>query len=255
MNKSLVIAAVVSAAMIGASSAFCQEAAPSRPAATPGAGGLVSGYSSFVNPDPTLTLLRIREVQTELKLEEEKAKKLDEINAEITRERDRLYAEYSAKFNELNKKAEGRALGLLSEAQQRRTSQLRLQQQGERALVTTQVAEKVGLSQEQRAEISKIISQRGPLTLSGRDQGRNATPPNANVPAQDRIEQFREAATRRDTELREKIIAVLTPEQKTKWSELTGETFQFPSRPRPTTRGTGTRSSEPAKPETEKKDQ
>lgn len=137
MIKSFVIAAVFSAMMIGTSSAFCQETVPSRPAATPGAGGLVNGYSSFVNPDPALTLLRIREVQTELKLEEEEAKKLDEINAEITRERDRLYAEYSAKFNELNKKAEGQALGLLSEAQQRRTEQLRLQQQGERALMTT----------------------------------------------------------------------------------------------------------------------
>ena len=56
-------------------------------------------------------------------------------------------------------------------------------------------------------------------------------------------------------ENREKILSVLAPEQKAKWSEMTGETFKFPTPQRSTTRGTSTRSSEPAKPDAEKKDQ
>lgn len=252
MNSRLLIALVVSAAMVETSWTFAQEPSGGRPTS-----GRVPGASPlFVNPDPTVTLLKLPEVQTELKLEEDKAKKLDEISAEITRERARLSAEYSAKMNELNQKAEGEALGVLSDAQRRRTEQLRLQQQGERALVTTQVAEKVGLSQEQRAEISKIISQRGPLVGTARERGGNAAPPNPNVSTLERIEQFREAATRRDTELREKFLAVLTPEQKGKWSELTGETFQFSLRQRSATRrGPGPQPAAPANPDAEKKNQ
>ncbi len=252
MNKHLLIALVVSAAMIETSWTFAQAPTGGRPTSD----RVPTPLPTFVSPDPTVTLLKLPEVQTELKLEEDKAKKLDEISAEITRERARLNAEYTAKMNELNKKAEGEALGLLSDGQRQRTAQLRVQQQGPRALVRPEIAEKVGLSQEQRAEISKVISQRGPLTVSGRDRGGNAAPPNANVPAQDRTEQFRQAVTRRDTELRKKILAVLTPEQKTKWSELTGETFQFSLRQRSATRsGPGPQPAAPANPEAEKKNQ
>ena len=255
MNKNLLIALVLSATMIGTNWMFAQEPASNRPNPFPRAGGGPGGFPSVVNPDPTVTLLKLPEVQTELKLEADQAKKLDAISDEITRERARLNAEYNAKLNDLNKKAKEESLGLLSDAQRRRTEQLQLQQQGERALARPEIAEKVGLSQEQRAEISKVISQRGPLVLNGRGGG-NATPPNATVPVQERIEQFREAATRRDTEMREKILAVLTPEQKTKWSELTGETFQFPGRPRSAPRsGTGPQPAAPANPDAEKKNQ
>ena len=122
---------------------------------------------------------------------------------------------------------------------------------------TNSVAERLGLSQTQRDEIAKLNQPGSPFGGGGgagfREQPAN--PPNPNAPAQDRFQQAVEEANKRAAETREKILAVLTPEQKAKWSEMTGETFQFPSRQRSTPRGTSTRSSEPARPETVKKDQ
>ena len=111
MLKNFVIAFVVSATMIGTSRAFWQEAAPNRSNPTPELGSRSS---------PTVTLLGTREVQTELKLEEDKAKKIDAISAESTRERARLAAEYNVKLSELNKKSADEALALLSDAQRQR---------------------------------------------------------------------------------------------------------------------------------------
>ena len=260
MIKNFVIAPVVSAAMIGTSWAFWQEAAtPSRTTPNPGlAGGGRYGVGPLPVPaDPTVTLLRTREVQTELKLEEDKAKKLDEIDAAVTREREQIAAEYRTKLTEMNKKAEDRALALLSEAQRQRTEQLRLQQQGLRAFSTNSVAEKLGLSQTQRDEIAKLNERVVPFR-GGLNQDGTNNPPNPNDSIgsiQDRIRQLTDEANKRAAETREKILAVLTPQQKAKWSEMTGETFQFPSRQRSTPRGTSTRFSEPAKPSAEKKDQ
>ena len=243
MLKNFVIAVVVSAAMIGTSWAFWQEAAPSRPNPAPGLSSRSVEYSPIVIQSPTVTLLSTREVQTELKLEEDKAKKIDEISAEIARERARLMAEYNGKLGELNQKSADQALSLLSDAQRRRMEQLRLQQQGLRALTTNAVVEKLGLTQQQRDEIAKLTQ---PSSSFGRGgvQDRTTNPANPNGPAAERFRQAVEETNKRAAETREKILAVLTPEQKAKWSEMTGETFKFPTPQRSVPRSTSTRPSD-----------
>lgn len=269
MIRNLAIAFVVSAAMIGTNWAFAQE--PARPPATPDQGrgggrgqtregGRPDSFSPA--PDPTVTLLRTREVQLELKIEEDKAQKIAAIDAEVRREMLRLTAEYNAKVNELNgkmneikKKAEGDALGLLSDAQHRRTEQLKLQKQGWLAfLANSQVREKLGLSRQQTDEMRKL--QLTILRGAGAAGGPfgNATPQNANLTSQERARQRYEELDKRTAENLEKMLAILTPEQKAKWSEMTGEPFKFPSRGSATS-GTRARPPEPAKPGTEKKDQ
>ena len=252
MLKNFVIAFVVSATMIGTSWAFWQEPARTGLSSNPGLEGRSADYVSILIPSPTVTFLSTREVQTELKLEEDQSQKIDAISAELTRERARLTAEYNAKLSELNKKSADDALALLSDAQRRRMEQLRLQQQGLRVFNTNQVAEKLGLSQEQRDEIAKLTRS---VPSFGRDRGTAIPPPTQTTPAADRFRQIVEEANKRAEETREKILAVLTPEQKANWSEMTGESFKFPTPQRSTPRGTGTRSSEPAKPGAEKKDQ
>lgn len=254
MLKNFATAAVVSAVLAGTSWAFWQDAVPSRSSSNAGSSGRFSGSFPSVGLSPTVTLLGTRQVQTELKLEEDKAKKIDEISATATRERARLAAEYSAKLGELNKKASDDALALLNDTQRRRLEQLRLQQQGLRALTSKAVVEQLGLTQQQRDEIAKLTQPSSSFGRGG-DRDRTTNPPNPNVPAAERFRQAVEEANKRAAETREKILAVLTPEQKAKWSEMTGEPFKFPTPQRSVTRGTNIRSSEPAKPGIEKKDQ
>ena len=252
MLKNFVIAFVVSATMIGTSWPFWQEPAPVRLSSNPGLEGRSAEYASILVPSPTVTLLSTREVRTDLKLEADKSQKIDAISAELTRERARLTAEHNAKLSELNKKSADEALALLSNAQRQRIEQLRLQRQGLRALNSNPVVEKLGLSPEQRAEIAKLARS---VPSFGRDPGTTVPPPSQTTPLADRIQQIIEEANKRAEETREKILALLTPEQKAKWFEMTDESFKLPTPQRSATRGTNIRSSEPAKPGAEKKDQ
>lgn len=252
MFKHVVVALVVSVALIGTSRAFWQAPNPGRSTLNIELRGGAGGIGFFGGSSATVSLLRTREVQSELKLDEAQTKKLDELNAETTRERSRLIAELNAKLSDLNKKADADSLALLNDAQRRRTEQLRLQQQGLRVLTSYAVAEKLGLTKAQRDEIAKLTQ---PTSRFSTDRDRTATPRDPNLPTRDRFQQARDEATKHAAETREKVLAVLTPDQKTKWSELTGEPFQFPTRSRSSTDRTGTRSPEPAKADTEKKDQ
>jgi hypothetical protein len=129
MLKNLLFGSIVSGATFAADRAFSQEPAksaaePAKPAAEPakpeakstrrattrepGQGERLDPWQgtlsqSYFNrtPDPTVTFLKTREVQTELKLAGEKATKID---AEVRRETGKLTAEYQAKVKELNAK-------------------------------------------------------------------------------------------------------------------------------------------------------
>lgn len=248
MIKSIAINSALVAAVMGASLAVAQETTPSRSGSVSERGG----FPAFLPSPPTATLLRTSEVKTELKLEEAQTKKLDEINSEASRERAKLTEEYNAKVRELNKKTESNTLATLNDAQRRRAEQLQLQQQGIRALSTDAVAEKLGLTQEQRTEISKL-TQRGPTFGGSRDRSTTAGNPNAS--AAERFQQATDEAAKRAAETRDKVMAILTAEQKAKWTEMTGETFKFPSRSRSFTRDSGRSSSPPARPDAEKRDQ
>ena len=105
---------------------------------------------------------------------------------------------------------------------------------------------------DQRDEIAKLTRS---VPSFGRDRGTTIPPPNQTTPTADRFRQIVEEANKRAEETREKILAVLTPEQKAKWSEMTGETFQCTTPQQSAPHGTSTRSSEPAKPGAEKKNQ
>ncbi len=96
---------------------------------------------------------------------------------------------------------------VLSPEQQARFAELTLQRQGPPSLLTPKIAKQLSLSEKQRAKLRQIEAESRP-----RPDG----PPDFS-----RMEQQRREAD-------EKLLAVLTADQQSKWSALIGKPFDFP---------------------------
>jgi hypothetical protein len=118
-------------------------------------------------------------------------------------EREKQFAEAGQKAEQARKVAEQSLNALLNEKQTLRLSQLRLQQLGSRALLDLDVLQELALSDDQRAQIEKLV----PRESVG--FGGFGPPPPA--PAVD-----------------DKLLAVLDDGQRTTWAKLLGEKFEFP---------------------------
>jgi len=239
MIRQFALAAFVAATLLGTSSAVVQERTRGRSEQD----RETRGFSPFFQTsNATIQLLRIPEVQKELKLDAETQKKIDDLSTTDSTERARLVTEYLAKLAEINRKGESDVLALLAEHQRRRAEQIKLQEQGLRAFSTAQVADALGLSKEQRDEITKI-------TRDGSFSPRGGAPfpnsPNSNEPVQDRLRRFAEEAATRTAANKEKILSLLTAEQKAKWSEMVGEEFKFPPRQPRSSPGRDNRTAQP----------
>jgi hypothetical protein len=100
---------------------------------------------------------------------------------------------------------------------------LRLQREGAGALGRPEVAKTLGLNDEQQGKIRKILDEaRGQRGQGGRFR--------------DMSEEERREALSAMQKRREKteadVLAVLTSEQSTKWTEMKGAAFEFPARER-----------------------
>jgi Spy/CpxP family protein refolding chaperone len=165
----------------------------------------------------TLFLLTQKSVQEELKLSEDQVKKvteLDQKQREAFRDfRDLSREERQQKMQEMAK-ANDKAIGeILKEDQLKRVKQISLQQQGARALGTPEVADALKLTDEQKDKVKGIQEESAKefreLFQGGGDR--------------DEVRKKMEAL-RKSTE--EKLMGVLTDDQKTKWKELQGEPFK-----------------------------
>lgn len=187
-------------------------------------------------PGAPLPWLGTPEVQKELGVSDEQKQQLDDMTQELREEmrsargsvdpqqmRDLNPEERETRLRQWRQKTEAvleRAvakLGKILDGQQfQRFEQLRLQREGSLALTRADVAEKLGLTADQRAQILALLE-------NARPQGRAG----ANPPEEDR-----RGAMRRMQEDREKLqadlLAVLTDPQKAKWEELQGKPFAFP---------------------------
>jgi hypothetical protein len=173
-------------------------------------------------------------VQKELKATEEQVSKLNELAREsFERQRERMQglrdlppeerrekvqAEMRAAREEIRK----RLAGILNADQVKRFEQIQTQQSGAAALLESQVAEKLKLSDEQKATVREINDQLGASM-------REIFPD---------FQSDREGAMKRMAEARkqaiEKAVAAMNDAQKAAWKELTGEPFEvrfeFPGR-------------------------
>jgi hypothetical protein len=182
---------------------------------------------------PSVTrLLMMPEVQTELKLdsdtieqvkafaEESQTKLRDEI--QMVRDQGLGEAEMRAEMTDVMEQFRAKdmeqAAKLLSPDQVNRLKQLMLQQQGVSAVVQKDVGEAIGLNDADRAKIKKTLDE---LAEASRQQMQEL------FEGGDR-EQIQRAMTENRKKAEEAVMAALSDEQKTKFTELKGAEFKFP---------------------------
>lgn len=119
--------------------------------------------------------------------------------------------------------AEKQVKEILDEKQFARFQQLQLQQQGAAALARPDVADKVGLSQEQKDKIRQIQQD----SFSSLREAMQAARNSQGSDRQAATAQIREKMMKAREEANAKAIRVLTAEQKMKWDDLLGPAFNF----------------------------
>jgi len=172
-------------------------------------------------------MLRTPEVQTELKLTDEQKTKVTALSEKLQSERrgqgqnfQDLSAEERQKMMADRRAAEDKQLGeILNADQMKRYHQLQLQQTGMMAVTQKDVADQLNLTADQKTKIQEIVSAQQAEMRSMFQGGGGGGDRSA----------MREKmmAMRKQTD--DKIAAVLTDDQKSKWKELTGAPFTFPA--------------------------
>ncbi|MGQ9576397.1 MAG: hypothetical protein ACUVUC_13870 [Thermoguttaceae bacterium] len=187
----------------------------------------------------SLMLLGMPEVQKELALSDQQIDQLKQLMAETQKqmrspfgdmtfqeiqqlsqeERTKLLAEARKTAEEANKRTEQKINEILEAKQAKRLSELRIQREGLAAMNRPEVAEELGLSEQQQARIRKI-------------QEESRRPPASGFPGPDATPEERREFFTRMQKQRQKVEAdildVLTDQQRAKWAEMKGKEFKFP---------------------------
>lgn len=191
-------------------------------------------------PGQGVMLLSVPEVREELKITDEQVKSLEEVRdmlqevnfrdqlqglRDLDREQRReKMQELQAKMEEVGQKVEARLKEILNADQLKRLGELQLQREGAMAIARPPVAEQLGLSDEQREKVRSILA-------STRPQRGQERPNFGELSREERQKLMEERRAQRE-KAESEVVAVLTDEQKAKWSEMQGEDFEFPRRRR-----------------------
>jgi hypothetical protein len=172
-------------------------------------------------------------VQKELKLDSEQVEKAtalaSEIREKMTGLRDQLQGlqgqEAQAKRQELmkpiNEGAMKSAAAFLKPEQVKRLHEIELQQRGANALSDPAIAKKLGVTDEQAAKVKTILAD---SQAEMRELFQSA--------GDDRQAAMAKVQTLRK-ETNNKVMALMTEDQKKTWKEMTGEPFEVVFQPRP----------------------
>lgn len=203
MKRLMQITLVAAVVAMTAGSALAQE--QQRQRQRPG-GGFGGGFGGGM-----LNLLRQKSVQDELKLSEEQTKKIQELS-EKQREsfqglRDLSQEERRTKMEELGKANQKAISEILKPEQMKRARQISLQQPG--ALANPEVAKTLNITDEQKEKMREIQTKAGEELRGLRGQ----------EDAAKKIQEIRKATN-------EKVMGILTAEQKAKLKEMQGEPFK-----------------------------
>jgi hypothetical protein len=174
-----------------------------------------------------LQILNNEEQRAELKLTDEQIEKIQAFGKELAPEREKmmevfgkmreasdderakLREETTKLTQEMTKKTDEAVSKILDEAQYKRVKQLALRAGGVRLITTDENAKALGLTDEQKEKITGILRENrgGGFGGGGGGGGQRMS---------------REERAKQQEELQEKVTAVLTDDQKTKWKEMLG---------------------------------
>jgi hypothetical protein len=141
---------------------------------------------------------------------------------------------------------ENKVKEILTSSQFERYQQLKLQMQGAGVIGSPEISQKLGLSEDQRNRIREIMQndrppmgpggpggpggQGGPGQggpgQGGRGQGGGFGQPGQNGQPGD-FEQMRKMMMQHRQEVEQKVLAVLTSDQRQKWQDMLGKPFKF----------------------------
>jgi Spy/CpxP family protein refolding chaperone len=157
----------------------------------------------------------LAEVQSDLKLSDEQKTRITEIYDQLRDDRRAMFGTGFGKASEifqrseaLNAEAAAKVESLLDDSQRKRLQEIAIQQNGPRSLHDPAVVASLGLSDEQKAKLSGVRDEnRTEFENAFRQYGREW-----RRQAGDLVEKFDE-----------RLLAVLTPEQRERFDQLAGE--------------------------------
>jgi Spy/CpxP family protein refolding chaperone len=176
---------------------------------------LAQGPRGFRGPTPMM-LLGQKSVQEELKLSADQVQKVEAAVAKQMESfqgfRDLSEEDRTKKIQEMAKENEKFIGDNLKPDQSKRLHQIALQQQGGRAFTDEKVAKELALTDDQKGKIKDILEDTG-------NQVRELFQGGFNEEARTKMRELNNAAT-------EKVVGLLTADQKTKYKEMTGVPFK-----------------------------
>jgi hypothetical protein len=198
--------------LMGVTLGLLGMAAMSALAQQPQRGGGGPGMMSGIR------LLMQKSVQKELQITAEQTQKIEEAQAKVMESFSGLaditdQNERRQKMQELAREGERSAAKILKRDQMKRFKEISLQLQGARAFSDPEVAKALDLADEAKEKIKAITDEAG---RQQRQQFQQGADPQA---ARKKMEELRKATM-------DKVVAILSADQKAKWKELTGEPFK-----------------------------
>lgn len=191
-------------------------------------GGFGGGRGGFGGGDNSMMLLGAEQIQTELNISDEQKEQITALREEsqanmpdfrqafqelgedaTEEERNAVFAEMRTAMEAAQAETKAKLAEILAADQLDRLRQLRWQLGGLDSLRDAEAAEAVGLSDEQKTELTELLDERG---QARRELGFQAS------------EEDRAAF---NEEWNTKIESVLTEEQRETWTVLLGDTFEF----------------------------
>lgn len=189
---------------------------PATPPAVPRGAGFARGV-------PILFLLRSDVVQADLKLSDEQKESITKLQDKAREARSELQGlsgqERQTKLQELRKDQDEKIGGILNDKQKARLKEIGLQQSGAFALANKEVAEALKLTDDQVNKIKELNDGFRKDAQAAFQSAANGGNPGS---ARDEI-----TKVRKDTG--EKIMAVLTDDQKAAFEKMKGEKIDLPN--------------------------